>query len=186
MALVWVLVGLALVAVELHHLAFYAVFAAAGAFVAAAVAALTPAGLPVQVVVAVGVMLAGIAGARPFVSQAYDRRRGHAGVARGVHGGLTGHEVVALDIVGDAHDVGHVQLFGERWLAVAAHGKPIPAGTRAIVTAVTGTTLLVMPLDELEAPPIPPESLPPSVGIPPQSDLPMSTDPPDAENGEAP
>ena len=42
---------------------------------------------------------------------------------------------------------GHVRLAGERWLAVSGGDQPIPAGTKVIVTAVAGTTLIVWPLD---------------------------------------
>ena len=41
MVVLWIVVGVALLAVEMHHLAFFALFAAVGAFAAAAVAAFT-------------------------------------------------------------------------------------------------------------------------------------------------
>jgi membrane-bound ClpP family serine protease len=71
-------------------------------------------------------------------------------VARGVHGGLVGQEVITVDLVGDAHRAGHVRLAGERWLAVSATGTAIPADTPVLVTAVEGTTLHVLPLKSLE------------------------------------
>ena len=50
-------------------------------------------------------------------------------------------------MVGALDQVGHVRLAGERWLAVSGSGTPIPAGTRVLVTAVEGTTLVVWPVD---------------------------------------
>src|SRR3954462_15739284 len=138
--LVWLILGVVLVAVEMHHLAFYALFGAAGAFAAAIVAAIAPEAYPAQVATAVLVAAIGMIAVRPLVSDALHRRyEGRLG--RGVHGSLVGEEVITLDVIGDSHDVGHVKLVGERWLAVSGSGVPIPAGTRVLVTAVQGTTL---------------------------------------------
>jgi membrane protein implicated in regulation of membrane protease activity len=54
--------------------------------------------------------------------------------------------------VGDAHEVGHVRLNGERWLAISGAGG-IPANTKVVVTAVQGTTLVVFPSTEIPEPP---------------------------------
>ena len=64
-----------------------------------------------------------------------------------VHGGLVGHEVVTLDLVGGIDRVGHVQLAGERWRAVSGADVPLPPGTRVLITGVEGTTLIVWPAD---------------------------------------
>ena len=55
---------------------------------------------------------------------------------------------MTLDRVG-ANGAGHVRLAGERWLAVSAIGTPIAPNTPALVTAVEGTTLLVLPVESL-------------------------------------
>jgi membrane-bound ClpP family serine protease len=75
-------------------------------------------------------------------------------VAKGVHGGIVGQEVLTLDAVGDAVHPGHVQLAGERWLAVSGDNRPIEAGVRVLVMDVQGTTLVVYPADgrQLDAP----------------------------------
>jgi membrane protein implicated in regulation of membrane protease activity len=67
--------------------------------------------------------------------------------ARGVHGGFVGHEVLTLDVVGGVGRSGHVQLAGERWLAVSGADVALPAGTRVVITGVEGTTLIVWPVD---------------------------------------
>jgi membrane protein implicated in regulation of membrane protease activity len=149
--LAWLILGVVLLAVEMHHLQFFALFGAAGAFAAALVAAIAPSAYPAQVAVAVLVAAVGMIAVRPFVSDALHRRyEGRLG--RGVHGTLVGEEVLTLDVVGDAHHVGHVKLVGERWLAVSGSGTRIPPGTKVLVTAVEGTTLTVWPVDGMDHP----------------------------------
>jgi membrane protein implicated in regulation of membrane protease activity len=150
----WLVFGIVLLLVELHHLAFYALFVAVGAFAAAAVAVVAPGAPLAQGAVAVGVSVFGVVAIRPYAERAYQshRRTGH--VALGVHGGLIGAEAVTLDEVGEAEDVGHVRLAGERWLAVSGAGADrIPSGTRVVVTAVHGTTLTVWPPETSTVPP---------------------------------
>jgi len=160
--LVWLILGVVLLAVEMRHLAFYALFGAAGAFAAAIVAAIAPTAYPAQVIVAVVVAAVGIIAARPMVSEA-------------MHGTFVGEEVMTLDVIGDAHQVGHVQLVGERWLAVSGSGLPIPADTRVLVTAVQGTTLTVWPVDGITHPPL--ATFDGSVESPPPSEPPVNSPP---------
>jgi membrane protein implicated in regulation of membrane protease activity len=142
--LVWVALGIVLLAVELHHLALYLLFVAVGAFAAAGVAGVAPSAIWLQVLVAVLVSVAGIVLARPYVSRALHQRT-ESRPGRGVHGALVGEEVLTLDRVGDEMAPGHVRLAGERWLAVSGSAVPIPAGTPVVVTGVIGTTLTVWP-----------------------------------------
>lgn len=144
--IVWMVVGVLLVAFEMHHMALYALFAAAGAFAAAVVAALVPGAVPLQVLAFGLVTVLGIVAVRPKMSESLHRRQ-HGKLGRGVHGTLVGEEVVTLDVVGDAHSVGHVRLAGERWLAVSGSGTDIPKGAKVLVTEVQGTTLTVWPID---------------------------------------
>lgn len=152
MALVWVALCVVLVLIELHHLAFYSLFAAIGCAAAAVVAVFAPDAIVAQGIVAAVVSVLGVVLARPYVSKAFHQHKG-GHVAVGVHGGLVGQEALTLDRVGDQHDAGHVRLAGERWLAITG-GPPIVAGQSVIITAVRGTTLEVWPLDftALDAP----------------------------------
>jgi membrane protein implicated in regulation of membrane protease activity len=151
----WIALGVVLIAVELHHLAFYALFAAVGAFAAALVAAAAPDAVALQAATAVGVATLGIVLLRGRMSEAITHR--HEGEpVPGVHGGLVGQEVYTLDVVGAADRVGHVLLAGERWRAISGADHPLPAGTPVLVTAVKGTTLIVWPVDG-QLPPIAPE-----------------------------
>jgi membrane protein implicated in regulation of membrane protease activity len=146
LTIAWIAVAVVLLAVELHHGAFYALFASIGCLAAAMIAFFAPGLVPLQVLAAVVVAGLGIVLVRPRVSEAFGHRReGH--LARGVHGGLVGQEVVTLDVVGGVGQVGHVRLAGERWLAISGADHSIPSGTTVVVTAVEGTTLVVWPVD---------------------------------------
>lgn len=146
MALVWILLCVALVGVELHHLAFFAIFGAAGAGAAAIVAAFAPSAIILQVLVAVIVSVLGVALIRPHMSQ-ISARHGPGAAVRGVHGGLVGARGLTIDEV-RFDPSGHVRLLGETWLAVTADGSKIPPSTPVIVTNVVGTTLTVRAAEE--------------------------------------
>lgn len=145
MVIAWIVAGVVLLAVELHHFALYALFVAVGCFAGAIVAVVAPEAVAAQLGAAVAVTAAGILLVRPRVSSSLARHGGHRG--QGVHGGFVGHEVVTLDRVGSADRPGHVMLAGERWLAVSGADVPLPAGTTVLITGVEGTTLIVWPAD---------------------------------------
>jgi membrane protein implicated in regulation of membrane protease activity len=149
LVIAWLVVAIALVLLELHHWAFYSLFVAVGCVAAALVALAAPGAIAAQAVVGVVVATVGVVGVRPLISQAVHRHRGGE-VGRGVHGGIIGQEVITLDEVGDQHVPGHVRLAGERWLAVSGSGGRIAAHTPVLVTAIQGTTLVVLPLSELQ------------------------------------
>jgi len=145
-AVVWIVIGVVLLAVELHHLAFFAMFGAAGAGAAAAVAAVAPSAVPVQIGAAVAVAAIGVVGVRPHMSQAFARRGPGVRIA-GVHGGLVGARGVTIDDVG-SDTTGHVRLLGETWLATTLDDAPIPPATPVIVQTVVGTTLTVRAVEQ--------------------------------------
>lgn len=158
MVIAWIVLGVGLLYFELHHLALYALFGAIGSF-AAAVTALATDLVVVQLLVAVVVTLLGVVAVRPFASAAIQKNRRGGHVAHGVHGGLVGQQAFTLDTVGTAQQVGHVQLAGERWLAISGSQQPIDPHVEVTVTAVSGTTLVVWALNELfDHPPV---TLPP-------------------------
>jgi membrane protein implicated in regulation of membrane protease activity len=145
--LIWVLLGVVLLAVEMHHLAFFAMFGAVGALAAAVTAVFAPTVIPLQILVAVIVAAIGLVAVRPHMSRAF-ARRGPGLVIGGVHGGLVGARGITTDEVGPRPG-GHVRLLGENWLAATAtFCPPIPPATHVIVTAVVGTTLTVTPAYE--------------------------------------
>jgi membrane protein implicated in regulation of membrane protease activity len=145
MVIVWVLIAVALLGFELHHLAFFALFGSIGALAAGLVAAIAPDALLVQLAVGVLVAGLGVVLARPRMSRAF-AKVGPGVRIGGVHGGLVLARGITLDEVGDG-PAGHVKLLGERWLATSADGTTIPAQTPVIVTQVVGTTLTVRAAD---------------------------------------
>jgi membrane protein implicated in regulation of membrane protease activity len=146
MIFAWLVVGILLLLFEMHHLAFYALFGALGAFAAALVAGVASGAIALQAGVFIVVSAVGVTAVRPYVSRAFHQHRGGR-VARGVHGGLVGEEGFTLDEIGDAHSLGHVRLAGERWLATTDVGR-IAAGRKVLVMDVRGTTLVVYPSDD--------------------------------------
>lgn len=145
---VWIIIAVLLVALEMHHGAFFAIFAAAGALAAAGVAAISPKAYGIQIAVAAVVAIAGILLVRPYVSRAF-ARRGEGVIVHGVHGGLVGAQAMTLDEI-NTNTAGHVYLLGETWLAVTNDGSKIEPGTPVKIAAVTGTTLTVRPVAQKE------------------------------------
>lgn len=142
----WFVAGLALLAVELHTVAFYSIFIAIGSLAAGLLALFVPdSAIWVQAALAAVVSLIGLIAIRPYASRTFLHGSGGV-VSRGVHGGLVGQEALTLDTVGDEHHPGHVALASERWLAVTDSAQPLTADTAVTVTAVRGTTLLVRPI----------------------------------------
>ena len=148
MLVVWIVVAALLLAVEMHHLAFFAMFGAAGAGAAAVVAAVAPDAVAGQIVAGVAVAAVGVVAVRPYVSKAFANR--HDGVVvHGVHGGIVGARGMTVDEV-PFHERGHVRLLGETWLAIAADEKPIAPATPVVVVSISGTTLTVKSVPERE------------------------------------
>jgi len=147
-ALVWIVLCVVLIGVELHHLAFFAMFGAAGSAAAALVAFFAPTAIAAQVIVALGVATAGVVLVRPHMSETI-ARHGSPVAIRGVHGGLIGSRGLTVDEV-RMDPCGHVRILGETWLAVTADGSQIPPSTAVIVTNVVGTTLTVREQEDWE------------------------------------
>ena len=141
----WVVLAVLFVAAELHSIAFFAVFGAAGSVAAAIVALFVEEAYALQIAVAIAVAVLGIVLVRPYVSNAFESHGPNDRIG-GVHGGLISARGITIDVVGsETAPSGHVRILGETWLAVTAIGEPIPPRTPVIVTAITGTTLTVRP-----------------------------------------
>lgn len=138
----WVAVAVLLAAGEVHTQAFYALFLAIGALVAAVVSGV---GGPLwaQAIIGAAAALVGVLAVRPALRRLAEERRGAPYRFPGMAGSLVGLRAVTVDTVGDEHHPGHALLAKERWLAVTDAAEPIPSGTEVIVSAVRGTTLLV-------------------------------------------
>jgi len=148
MLIVWIGICVLLLAVEMHHLAFFAIFGALGAAAAAVIAVFAPHVIHLQVIVGVAAALVGVIAVRPYASKVFERRTSRLRIA-GVHGGLVGARGMTLDEVG-FDERGHVRLLGETWLAVADPGTTIPPEKPVVIVDVTGTTLTVRAVEESE------------------------------------
>jgi membrane protein implicated in regulation of membrane protease activity len=139
----YILVAVVLLGIEAFTLAFFAVFVAVGLLAAALVAAV---GLPAwtQLATLSAVSVAGLAMARPPLTRLMLRNRPTMQLP-GVQD-LVGQTALTIDEVGDEHHPGHAVLAGERWLAIAENGLPLPPQSSVTVAAVRGTTLVVRPL----------------------------------------
>jgi membrane protein implicated in regulation of membrane protease activity len=141
----WVVMTVAFVLVEVHTLAFYALFVAAGSAVAA-VTSLLGGSLWLQGLLFVVVCLGGWALVRPVLRSRFDRNvpvNKFHGIQASADG-LVGQRAITLDTIGDEHHPGHLLFAGGRWLAVT-DAEPLPPQVQVVVVAVRGTTLLVHP-----------------------------------------
>jgi membrane protein implicated in regulation of membrane protease activity len=140
MIVIWVVLTVALLAVEATATAFFALFFAIGTAVGAVAAAV---GAPIwfQFVAAAIAAGLGVVVVRPLL---VNRMGAHAPVIEGVSS-LVGQAAITVDEVGDQHHPGHALLKGEQWLAVVDGYDPLPPNTAVTVTGVRGTTLLVRP-----------------------------------------
>lgn len=137
-AVVWLVLGLALIGAEVLTVDLVLVMLGVAAFGAAGVAALDG---PVwaQLLVFAGGSAALLLGVRPVAKRHLEVR----GLAQGADL-LSGR--VALVIVDITDISGQVRMDGELWAARPyAGGPPVPAGTQVVVAHVEGVTLHVYP-----------------------------------------
>ncbi len=148
--LAWVAAAAILLAIELHHVAFFALFASLGCVGGALVAAVRPQLYVGQFAVALVLCALGIWLARPYVSQAFARR--HEGnVPRGVHGAFIGSQAVVIDSV-TSEPGGHIRFVGENYLALSSDHTVHATGDVVRITAVAGTTFSIESLSNRPIP----------------------------------
>lgn len=144
MWVVWLVAGLALVGMEVHTQAFYALFLALGAF-AATIVAVFPTEVWLQAVIGAAVALLGTVLVRPTLSRLSARHLGPKLTMPGASDNLVGQAALTLEPVGDENHPGHARLFNERWLAFTTAPGGVPAHVQVTVIEVRGTTLVVAP-----------------------------------------
>jgi membrane protein implicated in regulation of membrane protease activity len=136
-ALVWLIIGLVLVAAEVLSGDFVLLMLGSAAL-AAAGAAVVFSPFWVSATVFALVALGLVTVARPAL-----KRRLHAGSAIAMHTeALVGARAVTLTTV-DTHD-GRVKLSGEEWSARSFTDQPIPPGTTVTVIEISGATAVVL------------------------------------------
>ncbi|HUY98433.1 MAG TPA: NfeD family protein [Verrucomicrobiae bacterium] len=140
MAVVWLILAIGFAVGETMTLAFYAIFIAAGAAVAAVIAGL---GLPIlaQALGFAAVAIGGVGLVRRPVMRTMRLRQG-GGLISGA-AGLVGEEAVVVTTVGDPLAPGQVHARGEDWPAITEDGQPIATGQTVLILELRQTRLVV-------------------------------------------
>ncbi len=138
-AIWWLLAAGALIGAELFTRAFFALFVAFGALVAALVAA---SGVPfvIQGSTMVAAALVGIVIARPPLMRAM--RSGHRRLVSGARG-LVGREAVVSTTIGGINSPGKIRAQGELWTAYSDDDEAIAPGTPVLILDLDGSRFVV-------------------------------------------
>jgi membrane protein implicated in regulation of membrane protease activity len=136
----WLLAAVVFVVIEITNLAFFALFAAAGAIAGAVVSALG--GPPVlQIVVFAVVALGGLVALRRILLGAFGHRR--AGALKSGVAALVGQRATVVDRVDRADAGGRVHARGEDWPAITYDDTPCEPGQVVEVIDIEKTRLVV-------------------------------------------
>jgi membrane protein implicated in regulation of membrane protease activity len=136
----WVLAAVVFLVIEVTNLAFFALFAAAGALAAALVSGLGgPPGL--QVVAFAVVALGGLLLLRRPLLGAFGHRR--AGALKSGVSALVGQRATVVDRVDKADPAGRVHARGEDWPAITYDDQPCEPGQVVEVIDIEKTRLVV-------------------------------------------
>jgi len=136
----WLLAALVFVVIEVTNLAFFALFAAAGALGAALASAV---GGPafVQVVVFAVVAIGGVVVLRRPLLTAFGHRR--AGALKSGVAALVGQHATVVERVEKADVAGRVHARGEDWPAITYDDEPCEPGQVVEVIDIEKTRLVV-------------------------------------------
>jgi membrane protein implicated in regulation of membrane protease activity len=141
----WIIIAALFVAAEFGHRAFYAMFVAMGAVVAA-ILAIAGVSVLVQIPAFVAAAVLGLFLVRPVLVRSMSA--GQYNLVSGIKGHV-GKEAIVAETAGGPANPGRVKLDGELWKAVSHDGSPIPAGTTVMILELQGTTFVVQDLPTL-------------------------------------
>jgi membrane protein implicated in regulation of membrane protease activity len=141
----WVVIAALFLAAEFGHRAFYAMFVAMGAVVAA-VLAVAGVSVVVQIPAFVGAAVLGLFLIRPALVRA--AKTGQYGLISGIKAHV-GKEAILTETAGGPSHPGRIKLDGELWKAVSHDGSVIPAGTTVMILELQGTTFVIQDLPTL-------------------------------------
>ena len=136
----WILAAVVFVVIEITNMAFFALFAAAGALAAAVASAVGGPAL-LQVIVFAVVALGGVLALRRPLLTTFGHRRGGAlksGVAA-----LVGQQATVVDRVDRSDVAGRVHARGEDWPAITYDDRPCEPGQVVEVIDIEKTKLVV-------------------------------------------
>ena len=139
-AWLWILAAVVFIVIEITNLAFFALFASAGALGAAIVSAVGgPASL--QVIVFAVVALGGLVVLRRPLVAAFGHRR--AGALKSGVAALVGQHATVVDRVDRSQTAGLVHARGEDWPAITYDDLPCEPGQMVEVIDIEKTKLVV-------------------------------------------
>jgi membrane protein implicated in regulation of membrane protease activity len=141
----WVIIAAVFLAAEFGHRAFYAMFVAIGAVVAALLAVANVSVL-VQIPAFAAAAVLGLLLVRPVFVKAMGS--GQYPLVSGIKAHV-GKEAIVAEATGGPASPGRVKLDGELWKAVSHDGRPLPAGTQVMILELQGTTFIVQDLPTL-------------------------------------
>lgn len=141
----WIIIAALFLAAEFGHRAFYAMFVAMGAVVAA-ILAIANVSVVVQIPAFVAAAVLGLFLIRPALVRAASS--GQYGLISGIKAHV-GKEAIVAETAGGPANPGRVKLDGELWKAVSHDGTTIPAGTPVMILELQGTTFVVQDLPTL-------------------------------------
>jgi membrane protein implicated in regulation of membrane protease activity len=138
---VWLIIAAVFAIIEIRSLAFYALFAAAGALAAALTAGLTGL-IGVQVAVFAGVSVLGVFFLRRLLTGAIGDR-GRPALVSGAAGLVGQHATVVREVSGQHHP-GTVHARGEDWPAITYEDDALEPGAVVLIVELDRTRLVVM------------------------------------------
>jgi membrane protein implicated in regulation of membrane protease activity len=139
-AWLWLVVAVVFIVIEVTNLAFFALFAAAGALAAAIVSGVGGSTL-LQVVAFAVVALGGLVLLRRPLLGAFGHRR--AGALKSGVAALVGQRATVVDRVDKADIAGRVHARGEDWPAITYDDQPCEPGQVVEVIDIEKTRLVV-------------------------------------------
>ena len=146
--ILWVLLGLALIAAEIFTAGFVLMWFGIGAL-AAALASMAGLGYPFQFLVFF-VVSAGLTAASRTIFSNYFGRGGEEGGQKFGADSLPGRVGTVVSSSSGALQEGAVKVFGSTWTAYPAEGEgPLEAGERVMVESVRGASIYVRRADAL-------------------------------------
>lgn len=146
----WLVVAAIFVVAEAFHRAFFAMFVAAGALVAALLAfAGAPVAAQIPAFFAAGAL--GLWLIRPSVKRAMSS--GQYGFISGAEG-LVGQDAVVTRPVGDISHPGKIRIQGEEWTALSSDGSVIEPGTVVMILELRNSRFVVQQMPELGSTPL--------------------------------
>lgn len=142
--IVWLAILIVLVLIEIITLGLTTIWFAGGAL-AAFIASLLGAGIPVQITLFVVVSLLLLGGTRPYAVRHFNKERIKTNAES-----LIGSYGIVLEDINNLEATGTVQVNGLEWSARAADDSLIAKGKEVLIEKISGVKLIVKEVEKTE------------------------------------